>query len=146
SDLQTSAGAYLDLYWFNGAQGDNVRINMNAVTTTLDPFLILNRNDGDPRITQDDNSGGGKNAQITNQLTSTGIYIIIATPLDPNVVGNYSVSLAKLAGFDAQDETDSGQNWILKTTGREIYDRRTIPIESIRSSLERSGTRRIVQR
>jgi uncharacterized protein (TIGR03437 family) len=148
SDLQTSAGTYLDLYWFNGAQGDNVRMNMNAVTASLDPYLIFHRNDGDPRITQDDNSGGGpngKNAQITNRLTSSGIFIIICTPLDPNVTGDYTVSATKLASLDGETSTDSMWSRFFKVPERQLNDGRTGILESERPSLERFGTRRIIE-
>src|SRR6185369_249876 len=145
SDLQTSAGTYLDLYWFNGVQGDNVRMNMNAVTATLDPYLLFHRNDGDPRITQDDNSGGGKNAQITNKLTSTGIYIIICTPLDPNVTGDYTVSATKVAGFDAEAKADGLWNQFFKAPGRQLRDGRAGVIDPEKTSVERFGTRRIIE-
>jgi uncharacterized protein (TIGR03437 family) len=146
SDLQTSAGTYLDLYWFSGVQGDNVRMNMNA--PVLDSYLLFHRNDGDPRITQDDNSGGGatgKNAQITNRLTSSGIFIIIATPLDPNVTGDYTVSATKLAGFDAEADADGLWNQFFKTPERQLKDGRTGVIDPEKSSLERFGTRRIIE-
>jgi len=148
SDLQTSAGTYLDLYWFNGAQGDNVRMNMNAVTSTLDPFLIFHRNDGDPRITQDDNSGGGpngKNAQVTSRLTSSGIFIIICTPLDPNVTGDYTVSATKLAGLDGETSPDAVSSRFFKVPERQLSDGRAGTTESDRPSLERFGTRRILE-
>jgi len=148
SDLQTSAGTYLDLYWFNGAQGDNVRMNMNAVTSTLDPFLIFHRNDGDPRITQDDNSGGGpngKNAQVTSRLTSSGIFIIICTPLDPNVTGDYTVSATKLAGLDGETSPDAVSSRFFKVPERQLNDGRAGTTESDRPSLERFGTRRILE-
>lgn len=75
-------------------------------STVLDSYLLFHRNDGEPRITQDDNTGGGptgKNAQITSQLTNSGIFIIICTPLDPNVTGDYSVLLNKLSGLSLDD-------------------------------------------
>jgi len=146
SDLQTSAGTYLDLYWFNGVQSDNARINMNS--TAFDSFLMLHSNVGDPRLTQDDNAGGGLNAQITYRLTSTGIYIAIATPLDPNITGNYSIQLTKLASLadDPVAALKSGFGSLFKAPGREIFDHRPGLTDPDKSSLERYGTRRIVER
>lgn len=146
SDLQTSAGTYLDLYWFTGVQGDNVRMNMNS--TALDSYLLFHRNDGDPRITQDDNSGGGangKNAQITNRLTGSGIYIIICTPLDPNVTGDYTVSVSKLAAFEPDASADGLWKQFFKVPSRQIPDVRAGVIDPEKTSVERFGTRRIIE-
>lgn len=141
ADLQTSAGTYLDLYWFNGVQGDNARMNMNA--PVLDSFLLFHANTGDPRIDEDDNSGGGKNAQITNRLSNSGIFIIICTPLDPNVTGDYSVQLTKLASFDS--ETVSGWNQFFKAPGRSIPETRQGLVDPYKTSFERMGSRRIIR-
>ncbi|MFN0111767.1 MAG: IPT/TIG domain-containing protein [Blastocatellia bacterium] len=145
SDLQTSTGTYLDLYWFSGAQGDNTRTNMNA--TGLDSFLILQNNAGDPRLATDDNGGGGQNSQLTYRLTTSGIHIIIATPLDPNITGNYSVQLQKLASLadDPDAAVTSGFGSLFKMPGREIRDHRIGVVDPDKPSIERFGIRRIVQ-
>lgn len=145
ADLQTSAGTYLDLYWFNAVQSDNARINMNA--PVLDSFLLLHSNSGDPRLAQDDNTGGGKNAQITRQLTSTGIYIAIATPLDANVTGDYSIQLTKLTSLadDPLAAFKSGFESLFKVPGREVRDHRPGLVDPDKPSIERFGTRRIVE-
>ncbi len=145
SDLQTSAGTYLDLYWFNGAQGDNTRTNMNA--PVLDSFLILHPNTGDPRLATDDNGGGGKNAQLTYRLTTTGIHLIIATPLDPNITGDYTLQLQKLASVadDPQAALKASFDSLFKAPGREIRDFRFGVVDPEKSSLERFGTRRIIE-
>ena len=146
TDLQTSAGTYLDLYWFTGAQGDNTRTNMNS--TAFDSFLLLHSNVGDPRLAQDDNSGGGQNAQLTFRLTSNGIHLIIATPLDPNITGNYSVQLQKLASVadDPQAALKASFDSLFKAPGREIRDFRFGLVDPDKPSLERFGIRRIIER
>ena len=145
SDLQTSAGTYLDVFWFNGVQNDNVRVNMNA--PVLDSFLLFHSNTGDPRLAQDDNTGGGKNAQITYRLTGTGIYLAIATPLDANVTGDYTIQVQKLASLadDPMAAFKSGFESLFKAPGREIRDHREGLIDPDKPSLERFGIRRIVQ-
>lgn len=145
TDLQTSAGTYLDLYWFTGAQGDNTRSNMNA--PVLDSFLILHSNTGDPRLAQDDNTGGGKNAQLTYRLTTTGIHLIIATPLDPNITGDYSLQLQKLASVadDPQAALKASFDSLFKAPGREIRDFRFGVVDPEKSSLERFGIRRVIE-
>lgn len=112
TDLQTSAGDYLDAYWFSGVQGDTVRITMSS--TDFDSFLILNNRNGD-LLTFDDNSGGGVNAQITRQLPESGVFIVIATPFAPNKTGNYSFSLTKQSGGSGSGDTAQsfapGREW-----------------------------------
>lgn len=139
NSLKTSADTYLDVYWFSGAQGDNARINMNS--TALNSFLILHRNDGDPYVTFDDNTGGGNNAQITYRLAAAGIYLIIATPLDPNITGAYTVSLNRATAFGGEAGTEASPS--LKAPGRELRDERGLPTQP---SIERYGTRHIVER
>jgi hypothetical protein len=93
TDIQTSAGAYLDAYWFTGQQGDEVQIRMNS--SAFDSFLILQANSGDPPIAFDDNSGGGRDALIRFRLPATGNYVIIATPYARNQTGAYTLTLNK---------------------------------------------------
>lgn len=93
SDLQTSAGDYLDAYWFAGIQGETVQIKMSAAN--LDSFVILNGNDGET-IVSDDNTGGSGDALVKITLPSTGIYVIVATPFAPQVTGNYALTLDRV--------------------------------------------------
>ncbi|MBS1808966.1 MAG: DUF4394 domain-containing protein [Acidobacteria bacterium] len=90
SDLQSSAGDYLDAYWFAGVQGEMVQIKMSS--TNFDSFLILNGNDGEALVS-DDNTGGGNDALIKTTLPRTGIYVIVATPFANNATGNYTLTL-----------------------------------------------------
>lgn len=140
SDLKTSANNYLDVYWFNGATDENIRISLNS--TAFNAFLLLHRNDGDPSETLNDNDpAGGSNALINYRLRASGIYLIIATPYTPNATGNYTLTLNRLAGFDAETADEPAQ--LFSPPGRERYDQRGLaPIPSI----ERYGTRRVVPR
>jgi uncharacterized protein (TIGR03437 family) len=141
-DLQTSAGTYLDVYWFTGTSGDNVRINM--ASTVFDSLLVLHRNDGDPPLIFDDNSGGGPNgrdAQITFRLTSSGIHIILATPFEINRTGAYTLSLNRLTSFEAEAE----DVFNYRAPGREIRDERPPAPGFGGTTFERFGRRRIVQ-
>lgn len=104
-DLQTAAGDYLDAYWFAGAEGDRVQINMSS--SGFDSFLILNRNKG-TRLASDDDSGGGQDASINFRLPETGVYVIIATPFSPNKVGSYSLTLTK--GSSLANEAESARD------------------------------------
>jgi uncharacterized protein (TIGR03437 family) len=148
-DLQTSLGTYLDAYWFNGAQGDKQQIRMNS--TAFDSFLVLQSNDGDPPLVYDDNSGGGTNSLIDPtsgkpqplaSLPRTGIYIIIATPFEPNKTGAYTLSLNKLTSFGPESEAALD----LTAPGRELHDRRAPLAGFGATTFERFSKRRIVER
>ncbi len=96
SDLRSSAGDYLDAYWFAGVQGEMVQIKMSS--TNFDSFLILNGNDGETLVS-DDNTGGGNDALIKTTLPRTGIYVIVATPFANNATGNYTLTLNTVSSF-----------------------------------------------
>lgn len=158
SDLQNSLGIYYDLFWFNGVKGDRQQIKMSS--TAFDSYLILQRIEGDPYLVADDNSGGGPQGKDSlidpthgddgsinhlplPSLPQTGTYLIVATPLEANKLGAYTVSLNKLAGLEGESETISNWDRFFRIPGREI--RSTRVNEPGKSSVERFGTRRIVQ-
>jgi len=93
TDIQTSAGDYLDAYWFAGQQGDEVEIKMSSFA--FDSFLILQTSSGGPPVAFDDDGGGGGNALLRFRLPATGNYIIIATPFAKNLTGAYTLTLNK---------------------------------------------------
>ncbi len=92
--IQTSAGTYLDAYWFTGQSGDRVQIKLSS--STFDSFLMLQANNNGFPIASDDNSGGGQDAQIERPLSESGRYIIIATPYEKNRTGVYRLTLNKM--------------------------------------------------
>ncbi len=109
--IQTSAGVYVDAYSFTGTEADSVQIRMTSSTANFDPFLILKDRNGD-ELKNDDNSGGNRDAQIgtagspfklpvNTSMPVARTFIILATPLANNFVGNYTLSLNKVAGFAA---------------------------------------------
>lgn len=99
-DLQTSAGVYLDAYWFAGATGDQIQLKMSSAS--FDSLLILNSNNG-ATVATNDNGGGGQDSLISLTLPETGVYIVIATPFAVNRTGNYSLSLTRATGMTAAD-------------------------------------------
>ncbi|MCI0337236.1 MAG: hypothetical protein L0226_06650 [Acidobacteria bacterium] len=138
SDLQTSAGDFVDVYWFNGAQNDNVRINMNS--SAFDSLIIMQSNDNEDFFAADD-GGGGLNAQLTQRLSRSTIYLILATPLAPNVTGAYTLSLTRLTSSLLE-----GGNAFepFSPSGREIHRGRVKLPGTGRSGLERSSRGRII--
>lgn len=155
TDLQNSLGIYYDLYWFNGTQGDRQSIRMTS--TAFDSYLVLLRNDGDPYLVFDDNSGGGNdalidpirgnngNGQPLPSLPRTGIYIVVATPFEANKTGNYNLSVNRLTSLTDAAENSNGWDHFFRAPSREIRSLRVIGADSDKPSIERYGTRRIVQ-
>ena len=125
-------------------------------STAFDSFLILQGNDGDPPLTADDNSAmgtQGKDSRISPStgdipdfpaipsLPRTGIYIIIATPLDKTVTsGAYTLSLNRQSPFGF--ESERGLN--LLTPGR-LLGGKSRAAEFGGTTFERSSRRRIIQ-
>jgi uncharacterized protein (TIGR03437 family) len=140
TDLQTSAGTFLDLYWFVGAASETARITMTS--TTLDSFVILQDNGGDPPIEFGDAGGVGNTAVIQEVLPNSGIYFIIATPFAPNITGGYSLSLTRPgsfteAGFDSKS---------FRLPTRQIRDARGRALKPGEKTLDRARNRRVIER
>ena len=100
--VQTAAGVYVDAYSFTGTEGEAAQITMRS--SVLDSFLILRERNGD-ELALDDNAGGGFDARISKTLpvnlalTPTRSFIIIATPLETNRTGAYTLNLIKTSGL-----------------------------------------------
>ena len=91
TDIQTSAGDYLKVYWFHGLSGQRVRAVMSS--SAFDSYLLLYRNTG-LNLMSDDQSGGGNDARIEYVLPADGIYLVFATPFAPHRTGAYSFTLS----------------------------------------------------
>jgi uncharacterized protein (TIGR03437 family) len=146
-DLQTAAGDYLDAFWFTGVGGSQVQIKLSSAS--FDPLLILNRNNGET-IAVDDNSGGGasgKDAQITQLLPETGVYVIVATPLAPNLTGAYTLSLANAVSLGAEANAEVRAEADLRQPGRGLTLRRIAPDleeRGVDSRFDRLTSRRVI--
>ena len=142
TDLRTSAGDYLDAYWFAGVKGDTVRIKM--ASSNLDAFLLLNTNSGET-LFSDDNSGGGFDAQINQPLPETGIYVVLATPYAVNQTGDYSLTLNRAVPALAQAEAINSDS--ITTRQRTVG---SVGLEATGnksdSQFERFALRRVIER
>jgi uncharacterized protein (TIGR03437 family) len=99
TDIQTSAGTYLDAYWFTAAANDNAEIRMGS--TAFDSFLILQLNEGGTPIASNDNANSStRDSLITRRLTNAGIYIALCTPYEPNRTGAYTFALNRLSSLN----------------------------------------------
>ena len=105
--VQTAAGVNVDGYFFNGREGETVRITMRA-PAPVDAFLILRERNGD-EIRLDDNAAGGTDAQLSLTLPTnaalpvTRTFVIVTTPLANLVTGNYTLQLEKTGGLQATE-------------------------------------------
>jgi hypothetical protein len=92
--VQTSAGAYLKAWWFDGIRNEGVRITCDS--SDFDPFLALNFS-GSPFALNDtaDARTGGSNARIDRTLPEDGVYLILVTPFAPGRAGSFTLTLAR---------------------------------------------------
>ncbi|MBI1259383.1 MAG: hypothetical protein GC204_18100 [Chloroflexi bacterium] len=84
-------------YSFEGQANDQVTIDMNADSGSLDTFLFLLDSTGNIVSSNDDRAQGNTDAEITNALLpSAGTYTIVATRYAKRIggtQGNYSLTL-----------------------------------------------------
>lgn len=98
--------SYFDAYTFEGYVGQQVVIDM--VSNDFNSFLILILPDA-ANVLQDDDSGGGSNAQITTVLPQDGSYIVLANSLSAGETGDYTLSVT------TENNTSQVQSSLLKT-------------------------------
>lgn len=90
SNILPSDNSYFNAYQFEGRTGQQIVIEMDS--SSFDAYLIL----VSPNTTdalQDDDSGGGTNAEITTTLLEDGIYLILANSAAPGITGQYSLKV-----------------------------------------------------
>jgi uncharacterized protein (TIGR03437 family) len=131
NSIQTSAGDFLDVYWFTAAANDTASIALNA-SSPFDAWLELLSNDG-TFIDEDDNSGDGTNALINSPLPQAGIYLIFSSPFAPNITGPYTIRLTRGASSQSFGG-DAAKIRGARTTG-----------QITASTLARFGTRRVIR-
>ena len=76
SDLQLDDGSYYDEWSYMGQAGERVTVTMTS--DAVDPYLLVFQGSSlasGEYLTEDDDSGGGLNAQITLTLPSAGIHL-----------------------------------------------------------------------
>ncbi len=157
---QISAASFVHLYDLQGNAGQEITITMRGMGG-LDAYVGLMTPDGDV-LAEDDNSGGGLDAQITIKLPESGTYLIAATRngLDSGTtVGSYTlqVSVAQpspanpapsgLSGFGGLPgraiATDAG-TFYLRGNGASANPQKSLPFEAflgLDSQLPGMGTR-----
>src|SRR5262249_53829999 len=105
----------------------------------------LNRNNGET-IAANDNGGGGpsgKDVQITQTLSGSSVFVIIATPFAPNATGAYTLSLTRAAGLGAEAQAEANP----QRPGRVAMLKRIMPASeevNLDSRFDRLTSRRVV--
>lgn len=87
---------YLDIYSFSGFAGQQITITLTS--SAFDAYLYLLTSVNGTNLAQDDDSAGAGGARIIYTLSSTGTFVIYATSLNANQVGNYTLSLTNSGG------------------------------------------------
>lgn len=108
SDLLFDDGSYYDEWTYSGEGGERVTITMTS--DGLDPFLLAFRGSsvaGGEYLTEDDDGGGGLNAQITITLPASGTYTFAANTYGEGETGTYQISVES-GGSSATTYTTGG--------------------------------------
>lgn len=93
-DERLSNGEYMDRHIFQGTAGQTITITMTS--DAIDPYLIFVTPSGYQR--DDDDAGGGLDAQITATITEDGPHQVIATTFAPGESGPYTLVVTEGAG------------------------------------------------
>jgi hypothetical protein len=81
-----------DTYYVSVAAGRTLRLRMNKLTSTLDPYLELYNPSG-ARVSYNDDGGGHRNALLSYVAPATGIYRIVARSYASRSSGQYHLIL-----------------------------------------------------
>ena len=94
-DILTSANTYLKVFYFNAAAGDVAQIDM---TSSAFPSTVFLQQNGFPAPNGNSATAGaiGATATLTKPLNPGGTYLVLATPYQSNVTGNFLISVKKL--------------------------------------------------
>ncbi|HLM69021.1 MAG TPA: hypothetical protein VK358_15890, partial [Longimicrobium sp.] len=116
SDPMLSDSSYYDQYVYRGAPGDRLQITLRS--SDFDTYLRWGRLEGArfEAEVNDDDGGGGTNAQATVTVGGSGVYVIQANAFEPRKTGSYTLAVQRLSAAPAQtaaEERTAGQNkWL----------------------------------
>jgi 3'-phosphoadenosine 5'-phosphosulfate sulfotransferase len=120
ADPMLSDSSYYDQYVYRGAPGDRLQITLRS--SDFDTYLRWGRLEGTrfEAEVNDDDGGGGTNAQATVTVGGTGVYVIQANAFEPRKTGSYTLAVQRLSAAPAQtaaEERTAGQNkWLYGST------------------------------
>ena len=108
SDAIFSDGSYYDEWTYTGQGGESVTVTMTS--SEVDSYLLAYRGSnvaGGEHMTEDDNAGRGRNAQISVTLPTSGTYTFAANTRGGGETGGYQLFLESV-GSDARTYTTGG--------------------------------------
>lgn len=92
SDPTLEDRSHFDRWLVQGRQGDRLRITLRS--TAFDAYLIITTGDGDGEfLAEDDDGGGGTDAQLTFELPADGSYHVLANSYGGGEVGDYTLTV-----------------------------------------------------
>jgi hypothetical protein len=94
SDATLDDGSYFDEWSYSGQGGESITVTMTSadVDSYLLAFLGNGMSSGE-YLAEDDDSGGGLNAQITLTLPASGTYTFVANTFGQGETGSYEMSV-----------------------------------------------------
>ncbi|MFB2920993.1 Calx-beta domain-containing protein [Aerosakkonema funiforme] len=88
----TRSGSYKDDYRLVGVTpGQTIQINLNAYASSFDTYLQVINADTGREITSDDDSGGGRNSQLSLTVQPGINYLVRVTSFYSGDTGNYTL-------------------------------------------------------
>lgn len=88
-DLIFEDGSYFDTHFFEGRQGQELRLRL--ASSDVDAYLMLFDAQGN-WLASDDDSGGGTDALIVLTLPEDGVYMVVANTLLGQETGRYTLT------------------------------------------------------
>ncbi|HYW11269.1 MAG TPA: DUF4344 domain-containing metallopeptidase, partial [Longimicrobium sp.] len=94
-DRMLGDSSYADLYVYRGQPGDQVRATLRS--TAFDSYLAVGTTDGEDTrmVASDDDSGGGRDAQLQFTVAGNGTYAIQVNSFEPRATGAYTLLLER---------------------------------------------------
>lgn len=125
-------GRLLDLYRFDGSQGDNISVTVGASLDTKAFIFYYDEGEEFRVLATDDDSGPEYNPLIDAVLPVAGTYLLAVEAYDADSTGTYSLRLSE--GEEAQILPSVSSRWIKVYTDDEF----TLSID--RESIRKTGS------
>ena len=102
-DPRLDEGEHYHAYDFDGRAGQRIVVSLRS--SSFDSYLAILTSDIEWE-NQDDDSGGGSNAELDVTLPVSGRYVIIVTTYEGDETGDYTLSVRALEATTARDDEE----------------------------------------
>ena len=102
-DPRLDEGEHYHAYDFDGRAGQRIVVSLRSAS--FDSYLAIFTSDIDWE-NQDDDGGGGSNAELDVTLPVSGRYVIIVTSYEGDETGDYTLSVGALEAATERDEEE----------------------------------------